>query len=204
LDTVLKKIEKNSCRLKQNGESTPYIICTDSLEFPGIPYPADLYAAGTTVSGVIMNNLNSILIEGNLVRDPLYRTTPRGTHVCTFALASSRYFKQDSNFEKEVGFFDVETWGRLAEACHNQGHKGRGVRVVGRLKQGRWNGEDGKPRSRVSIVAEHVEFRPDFKKEETQAANSGYAGTRQAGAQYAAAMAEACTEEYAAEEAVAF
>jgi single-strand DNA-binding protein len=68
--------------------------------------------------------------------------------------------------EKEVSFFDVETWSKLAENCYNLGHKGRGVRVVGRLKQDRWTGTDGKPRSRVTIVAEHVEFRPDFKKEE--------------------------------------
>jgi single-strand DNA-binding protein len=38
------------------------------------------------------------------------------------------------------------------------------VRVVGRLKQDRWTGNDGKPHSKVSIVAEHVEFRPECKK----------------------------------------
>ena len=38
------------------------------------------------------------------------------------------------------------------------------MRVVGRLKQERWNGADGKSRSKIVIVAEHVEFRPDFKK----------------------------------------
>ncbi|MDR0599712.1 MAG: single-stranded DNA-binding protein [Treponema sp.] len=113
-----------------------------------------------------MNNLNSILIEGNLVRDPLYRSTPKGTPVCTFTLASNRFFKQDSGLEKEVGFFDVETWARLAETCNSLGHKGRGVRVVGRLKQERWNGMDGKSHSRVTIVAEHVEFRPEFKRDE--------------------------------------
>jgi single-strand DNA-binding protein len=167
----------------------------------------DLHAAGIAVSGVIMNNLNSILIEGNLVRDPLYRTTPKGTHVCTFTIASNRYFKQDSNFEKEVGYFDVETWSRLADSCYNQGHRGRGVRVVGRLKQDRWNGPDGKPRSRVAIVAEHVEFRPEFKKDEEQgeAVNSAYTDDLSPERQYAAAMAEACTEEYPVEEeAVAF
>jgi single-strand DNA-binding protein len=47
------------------------------------------------------------------------------------------------------------------------GHKGRGVRVVGRLKQDRWNDANGKQRSKVTIVAEHVEFRPEFKREET-------------------------------------
>ena len=113
-----------------------------------------------------MNNLNSILIEGNLVRDPLFRTTTKGTSLCTFSIASNRFFKQDSGLEREVSFFEVETWAKLAENCYNLGRKGRGVRVVGRLKQERWTGADGKPHSKVAIVAEHVEFRPDFKKEE--------------------------------------
>jgi single-strand DNA-binding protein len=113
-----------------------------------------------------MNNLNSILIEGNLVRDPLLRTTPKGTSVCNFSLASNRFFRQDSGMEREVSFFEVETWAKLAETCSNLGKKGRGVRVVGRLKQDRWTGNDGKQRSRVSIVAEHVEFRPEFRKGE--------------------------------------
>jgi len=112
-----------------------------------------------------MNNLNSILIEGNMVRDPQYRTTSKGTPVCHFSLASNRFFKQENGYEKEVSFFDVETWAKLADTCGNMGKKGRGVRVVGRLKQDRWTDNDGKPRSRVSIVAEHVEFRPEFKKE---------------------------------------
>jgi len=112
-----------------------------------------------------MNNLNSILIEGNMVRDPLMRSTPKGTSVCTFSLASNRFFKQDSGYEKEVSFFEVETWAKLAEACNNLGKKGRGVRVVGRLKQDRWTGNDGKQHSKIAIVAEHVEFRPEFKKE---------------------------------------
>jgi single-strand DNA-binding protein len=111
-----------------------------------------------------MNNLNSILIEGNMVRDPQLRATPKGTSVCMFSLASNRFFKQDSGMEKEVSFFEVETWAKLAEACNNLGKKGRGVRVVGRLKQDRWTGNDGKPHSRVTIVAEHVEFRPEFRK----------------------------------------
>jgi len=114
-----------------------------------------------------MNNLNSILIEGNLVRDPLLRSTSKGTQICSMSIASNRYYKHDSNaaYEKEVSFFDVETWAKLAEVCYAKGKKGRGVRVVGRLKQNRWNDTDGKWHSRISIVAEHVEFRPEFRKE---------------------------------------
>jgi len=111
-----------------------------------------------------MNNLNSILIEGNMVRDPLLRTTQKGTSVCNFTIACNRFYRQDANLEKEVGFFDVEAWGKLGNACANLGRKGRGVRVVGRLKQDRWTGNDGKNHTKVAIVAEHVEYRPDFKK----------------------------------------
>ena len=117
-----------------------------------------------------MNNLNSVLIEGNMVRDPLFRTTTKGKPVCNFSIASNRWYRQDSNLEKEVGFFDIEVWGKTADLCTKQGRKGRGVRVVGRLKQDRWTGDDGKNRNKVLIVAEHVEYRTDFKK--TDAADS--------------------------------
>ena len=112
-----------------------------------------------------MNELNSVLLEGNLVRDVKLRTTKNGGSVGNFSVASNRFYRKDGNIEKEVSFFDVETWSKLAENCYNFGHKGRGVRVVGRLKQDRWTGDDGKTRSKVTIVAEHVEFRPEFKKE---------------------------------------
>jgi single-strand DNA-binding protein len=118
-----------------------------------------------------MNNLNSILIEGNLVKDPLLRSTPKGTQVCTLRLASNRYYKLDSGYEREVTFVDVDAWARLAESCYNKGRKGRGVRVVGRIKQDRWIGADAKQHSKISIVAEHVEFRPEFKKDEKPAAD---------------------------------
>jgi single-strand DNA-binding protein len=125
-----------------------------------------------------MNNLNSILIEGNLVRDPLLRSTSKGTQVCTLSLASNRFYKVESGYEKEVSFFNVDTWARLAEACYEKGRKGRGVRVVGRLKQNRWNSPDGKPQSRITIVAEHVEFRPEFKKD-TKTAAEGTSGNQE-------------------------
>ena len=112
-----------------------------------------------------MNNLNSILIEGNLVKDPELSYTSKGTAVCKFSVACNRAFKQDEQLQKEVSFFDVSTWTRLAEVCGEYLKKGRGVRVVGRLKQDRWTDTDGKPHSRVLIVAEHVEFKPQLKKQ---------------------------------------
>ncbi len=112
-----------------------------------------------------MNNLNSILIEGNLVKDVEMKVTAKGTPVCQFTIAVNSYHKNNPGTEKEVSYFTVEAWGKLAETCGNLGHKGRGCRVVGRLKQERWNGADGKTMSKVIITAEHAEFKPEFKKD---------------------------------------
>ena len=115
----------------------------------------------------MMNNLNSILLEGNLVADPELRYTPKGVPVCSFRVASNRYFKQEEELQKEVSYLDVTTWNRLAEVCNEYLARGRGVRVVGRLKQDRWEDAEGKTRSKVHIVAEHVEFKPKFKAEDS-------------------------------------
>ena len=107
-----------------------------------------------------MNSLNSILLEGNLVRDPESKTLPTGSQVCNFTVASDRFYRQEDNLEKEVSYFDVEAWSKLGLACSQNLKKGRGVRVVGRLKQDRWTDGEGKSKSRLMIVAEHVEFKP--------------------------------------------
>jgi single-strand DNA-binding protein len=107
-----------------------------------------------------MNNLNSILIEGYLTKEPVYTTTAKDGPVCTFTIGSNWFFKKDSEIEKEESFFTIKTSGKLAENCANLGHEGRGVRVVGRLKQERWNDADGKPHSKIFIIAEHIEWRP--------------------------------------------
>lgn len=107
-----------------------------------------------------MNDLNSVLVEGNLTRDPLLATTPNGTSVCNFAVGTHHEYKREDQRREETSFFDVEVWAKLGENCAEYLRKGRGVRVVGRLKQDRWKNGEGQPRSRVKIVAEHVDFRP--------------------------------------------
>jgi single-strand DNA-binding protein len=104
------------------------------------------------------------LLEGVLKEDPLYRVTPKGTPVCTFSIMSERYNRVDNKLQKETGFFNIEAWSKLAETCDEKGREGRGLRVVGRLKEERWTDHDGKQHSKVVIVAEHVEFRPEVKK----------------------------------------
>lgn len=114
-----------------------------------------------------MDSINSVVIEGNLVRDVTFKETTKGTHLCTFSIAANRNFtSSNGDISKEVSYFDVETWGAVADECVKKGEKGRGIRLVGRLKQNRWTGTDGKNYSRITIIAEHAEFRPAFKKKE--------------------------------------
>jgi hypothetical protein len=49
-------------------------------------------------------------------------------------IASDRFYRQNESTEKEVFYFDVEAWARLGRACAENLKKGRGMRVVGRLK----------------------------------------------------------------------
>jgi single-strand DNA-binding protein len=109
------------------------------------------------------------------VQDTELRYTPKGAAVCDFVLASNRYFKQDEETQKEVSFFEVTTWSRLAEVCGESLLKGRGVRVVGRLKQDRWTSPEGQARSKIQIVAEHVEFKPQMKKQDGEDDEAGAA-----------------------------
>ncbi len=117
-----------------------------------------------------MNSLNSLLLEGNLVKDPVERRTPQDTLVCNFTIAVNRSYKKDDDYVKEVSYFDIEAWAGNAENCLKHLCKGRGVRVVGRLKQDRWIDDDEKNHSRIKVVAEHVEYKPVYNSEKNEIA----------------------------------
>lgn len=106
-----------------------------------------------------MNALNSVLIEGNLTKNPEFTDTPRGYKVCNFSIATNRFYEDaDKKPEKETSFLNIEAWGSQTDICDKL-KKGSGVRIVGRLKQDRWV-KDNNPMSRVKIIAEFVELKP--------------------------------------------
>lgn len=109
-----------------------------------------------------MNCLNSILIEGIITTVPKHLKEDKNGYV--FTIKSDRFYKYEKSFEKEESFFDVVAFGEYAKGIEEKGKKGRNVRVVGRLKQTRWNDAQGKQHSKVTIVAEHIEYRPIFKR----------------------------------------
>ena len=120
-----------------------------------------------------MNNLNSIILEGNLVRDAQLTEPAPGFKKCAFSIGVNRFFKNRKNEDvQEASFFDVEAYNQVAEWCGKKATKGRGVRVVGRLKQDTWKDENGKSASKVYVVAEHIEYKPMKKIEAEEAAKT--------------------------------
>ncbi len=108
-----------------------------------------------------MNQLNSLILEGNLVRDAVLSEPAPGFKKCTFSVGVNRFYKNRKNEDvSEASFFDVEAYGKIAEYCGLKATKGRGVRVVGRLKQDTWKDNNGKTASRIYVVAEHIEYKP--------------------------------------------
>lgn len=119
-----------------------------------------------------MNAINSLVIEGNLVKDAVIKETQNGNCVSNFSIAVNRSVKtHNGEIHKEVSFFDVETWGELAKIMVKKGHKGTRIRMVGRIKQNRWTGTDGKNYSRINIIADHVEFVKQSKEENNEQTN---------------------------------
>ena len=131
-----------------------------------------------------MNQLNSLIIEGNVVRAPELREPKDGFKVCTIPLAVNRFYRNaKGDGVNEVSFFDVETFGKMAEICYKKCGKGRGLRVVGRLRQARWVKSDGHNTSKISIIAEHIEFKKKVVKQESSEDMQGIADATRAAAE---------------------
>lgn len=107
------------------------------------------------------SNINTVVITGNLTKDPELRSTPGGTSVCELRVAvnSRRKDGQTGEWVDKANYFDVIVWGAQGENCSNYLSKGRPVAVEGRLDWREWEAKDGSgKRQAVSIVANSVQF----------------------------------------------
>ena len=107
-----------------------------------------------------MASLNKVLLIGNLTRDPELRHTPKGTAVCSFALAINRKFRDESGAEREeVTYVEVEAWGKAGENIAKYTAKGRPLFVEGRLRLDQWEDKQTKEkRSRMKVVCDNFQF----------------------------------------------
>ncbi len=103
------------------------------------------------------NSINHVVLVGNLVRDGELRYISSGTSVMNFSIAVNRSRKQGDQWVEEAMFFDVELFGRQAEAIQRFMVKGKQVGVQGELRQDRWE-QDGQTRSKVRVHAINLQL----------------------------------------------
>lgn len=103
-------------------------------------------------------NLNNVTVVGNITRDPEMRFTANGRSTTNFGLAVNRSWRnqQTNEWEERTSFFNVVSWGNLADNVGSSLKKGMRVLVTGRLEQRSWETEQGDKRSVVEIVADEV------------------------------------------------
>ena len=109
---------------------------------------------------------HTIIIVGNLGRDPEMRYTPSGQAVTNFNVATNRQYT-DSNGQqvKETIWFRVSAWGKQAETCNQYLKKGSKVLVEGRLVPDQatggprvWTRQDGTSSASFEVSASTVRF----------------------------------------------
>jgi single-strand DNA-binding protein len=103
-------------------------------------------------------NINSVVLVGNLTRDPELRHTPSGTAVTTLRIAVNDRVKRGEEWTDAAYYFDVTVWGRTAENCAQYLAKGRPVGVQGKLTWREWDAQDGSKRQSVEVVADNIQF----------------------------------------------
>ncbi len=102
-------------------------------------------------------SLNKVMLIGNLTRDPELRYTPSGAAVCTFGIATNRYYvASDGQKKEETEFIKIVSWNKLAELCSQLLVKGRKVYVEGRMQTRSWETPDGQNRQTTEVVIDDM------------------------------------------------
>lgn len=102
-------------------------------------------------------DLNKVMIIGRLTRNPETRTTPSGTNVCTFSVATGFTWKDQSGQKQEkTEFHNVVAWRKLGEICAQYLVKGKQVYIEGRLQTHSWDDPKGGKKYKTEIIADDM------------------------------------------------
>lgn len=122
-----------------------------------------------------MRDYNKVILMGNFVQDPEFKTISGGKQVTNFVIAVNRsWIGPEGQEASEVAFIDCEVWGKLAKTISDHFSKGRPIFIEGRLKQDKWiDKETQKKQSRLRVVVENFNFIDSKKSSESIPACAG-------------------------------
>jgi single-strand DNA-binding protein len=107
-----------------------------------------------------MASVNKVILVGNCGRDPEIRYLPSGQAVANVSVATSSKRKDKTSGEmiEDTQWHRVTFYDRLAEIAGEYVKKGRPIYVEGRLKYGKYTGQDGIEKNTVDIIATELQL----------------------------------------------
>ncbi len=104
--------------------------------------------------------VNRVILVGRLGKDPEVRSTPNGTSVTKFTLATDEKFTDRTGEKQErTEWHNIVAWGKLGEICGQYLKKGKLVYIEGRIRTDSWDDkESGQKRYRTEIVADQMKM----------------------------------------------
>lgn len=107
-----------------------------------------------------MASVNKVILVGNCGRDPEIRYLPSGQAVANVSVATSTRRKDKNTGEsvEDTQWHRVTFYDRLAEIAGEYVKKGRPIYVEGRLKYGKYTGQDGIEKNTVDIIATELQL----------------------------------------------
>ena len=107
-----------------------------------------------------MASVNKVILVGNCGRDPEIRYLPSGSAVANVTLATSSKRKDKTSGEtiEDTQWHRITFYDRLAEIAGEYVKKGRPIYVEGRLKYGKYTGQDGVEKNTVDIIATELQL----------------------------------------------
>lgn len=105
-------------------------------------------------------NINRVIVTGNLTADPVLNSLPSGTSVCDLRIAVNgrRKDNESGQWVDKPNYFNVKVWGVQGENAAKYLSRGRPVAVDGRLDWREWQDKEGNKRQSVDIIADTVQF----------------------------------------------
>ena len=105
-------------------------------------------------------NINIVVLSGNLTRDPEQRATNGGNPVLAFGIAvHERRKNPNGEWEDYPNYFDCTMFGSRAVGVAPYLRKGMRVVVNGKLRWSQWE-KDGKKNAKVEVIVDGLELPP--------------------------------------------
>ncbi len=99
-------------------------------------------------------SVNKVILLGNVGKDPEIRSTPGGTMVASFSLATSdRQKDAQGNWQDRTEWHNLVAFTRLAEIVRDYVKKGSKLYIEGKIQTRSWDDkESGQKRYRTEII----------------------------------------------------